>query len=78
MDYNADNEEEKSNKIVCLWTRSKVAEYTEMLRAKHPGQWWRQADGMFSAELIPHESGVSNSNNEKRGTLERELEKLLV
>ncbi len=26
----------------------------------------------------PHESGVSDSNNEKRGTLERELAKLLV
>ncbi len=28
--------------------------------------------------LIPHKSVVSNSNNKKRGTLERELVKLLV
>ena len=33
---------------------------------------------MFPAELIPHESGVSDSNNEKRSALERELAKLLV
>ena len=78
MDCNADDEEEKSNMIVCSWTRSKVAEYREVLRAKHPGKWWRQADNMFPVEFIPHESGVSNSNNEKMGTLERELAKLLV